>query len=430
MIDRYSTDEIKKIWSLESRYLYMLQVEKAVSKVQARFKIIPLEAARAIELQGRFSLKHILEKEKTTKHDVIAFIQDVSDRIGKWGRFFHYGLTSSDVLDTALSLQIRDSFDVLIKEMIILRKILKKMIRRYQGAVCVGRTHGMWAEPTTFALKLASFLAEAQRNENRLLWAKKMNSVCKLSGAVGTYSSLDPKIEKAVARELKLMPERVATQVIPRDRHADIYWAIAMLLSGFERVAIEFRHLQRSEVGEVQEGFSVGQKGSSAMPHKQNPIASENICGIARMGRSYLIAALENIPLWHERDISHSSVERVFLPDAFMIAHYAIRRLNETLASLKVNEKRMQQNIENTRGLIMSSHLLLYLVNKGLDRKKAYELIQKLAFETQEQEVHLKDLLIKCEELKDRIDLKELNLIFSGARHLKHEGQILKRVLL
>ncbi|MCS6837866.1 MAG: adenylosuccinate lyase [Bdellovibrionaceae bacterium] len=429
MIERYSTPEMKKIWDLDSRFNYMLRVEKVVAQVQAKFKIIPIDAARAIQSRASFRIDQILEREKVTKHDVIAFIQDVSERIGTWGRYFHYGLTSSDVLDTALSLQLQDAFNVLLKDVARLRKILKNMMQRYRGVICVGRTHGMWAEPTTFAIKLGGFLAELVRNEERIRRAKEINAICKLSGAVGTYSSLPPKVEKAVAKVLRLKVEQVATQVIPRDRHAEAYWALAMLLTGYERIATEIRHLQRSEVGEVQEGFSVGQKGSSAMPHKQNPIGSENLCGVARMLRSYLVAALENIPLWHERDISHSSVERVFLPDAFILAHYATCRLCDLLSSLQVNVARMGQNVQNTLGLIVSSHLLLYLVKLGFERQKAYEIVQRLSFEAKQKGVHLRQLILNSEELKDRIQLKELDLIFSGKKHLVHEEQILKRML-
>jgi adenylosuccinate lyase len=419
---------MKQIWSQENRFQTMLEVEKTVAIVQAEVGLIPKSAAKVIEKKAKFKVEEIAKLELELKHDVIAFVQNVASYVGKDGRFVHFGLTSSDVLDTAFSLQIRQGFHVLIQEVELLEKTMEKLIENNQDAICPGRTHGMWAEPTTFAIKMAGFLAELRRNKKRLSEAASINSICKLSGAVGTYSALDPVIEKKVSQLLKLETETVATQVIPRDRHAEALWSLSMLLSGYERLAIELRHLQRSEVGEVLESFDKGQKGSSAMPHKQNPISAENITGLARMVRSYSLAAMENIALWHERDISHSAVERVFFPDAFILAHYATRRLNSLLSRLVVQKDRMRQNVESSLGLLMSSHLLLLLIEKGLSREEAYAKVQSLSFEAKKTQTHLRDLIVKDAQVMKLCTKKELDDVFSGHRHLRLQSYILEKV--
>jgi len=429
MIERYSTPEMGQIWTQESRFRFMLEVEIQVAQVQAQHKIIPKSAARSILKRSKFNVNEIAELERKLKHDVIAFVQNVASYVGREGRFLHFGLTSSDVLDTAFSLQIKKAFDLILTELNALEETYINLIAQNQDAICPGRTHGMWAEPTTFSIKMSGFLAELRRNRDRIIRAQKINSVCKLSGAVGTYSALPPKIEFEVSQRLGLQTETVATQVIPRDRHAEALWALSMLLSGFERLAVELRHLQRSEVSEVLESFDHGQKGSSAMPHKQNPISAENITGIARMVRSYALGAMENIVLWHERDISHSSVERVFFPDAFILSHYAIRRLNQLLTRLVVQKDRMKLNVESSQGLLMSSHLLLLLIDKGLSREEAYSRVQSLSFEAKKSGVHLRNLIEKNDTLKEFFSKKELEELFSGKRHLKHQQIILNRVL-
>jgi adenylosuccinate lyase len=429
MIARYSTPEMTALWDQQNRFQSMLDVEIQVALEQARLGIIPKVAAVTIKKRARFDIQAIDQLEKELKHDVIAFVQNVASSVGDHGRYFHFGLTSSDVLDTALSLQMKKSFECLLSEIQDLKDILVSLIENHTESVCAGRTHGMWAEPTTFSIKMASFLAELQRNEKRLQQALDTNRVCKLSGAVGTYSFLPPQLESLVASALDLKAETIATQVIPRDRHAEALWSLSMLLCGYERLAVELRHLQRSEVGEVLESFNPGQKGSSAMPHKQNPISAENITGLARMVRSYASGALENIVLWHERDISHSCVERVFLPDAFILSHYATRRMKSLLKSLVIQKERMLWNINQSHGLLMSSHLLLLFIEKGFSREKAYEKIQSLSFQCKKKSCHLQDLLLTDPETQNLISKKELQDLFSGRRHLRHQKELLKNVL-
>ncbi len=429
MIARYSHPEMSKIWSAENRFSYMLEVEKSVALVQGDKGIIPKKAAQAIQKKSQFNIDQINDLEKTLKHDVIAFVQNVAHYIGPMGRYFHFGLTSSDVLDTALSLQINQASLILFEQINILKVEFKKIIKAHKQTICAGRTHGMWAEPITFGLKMGGFLAELERNEARLKKALVENKICKLSGAVGTYSVLDLDIEAAVAKKLGLVPETIATQVIPRDRLAQMISAIAFLVTGYERLAIELRHLQRSEVGEILESFLPGQKGSSAMPHKQNPITAENITGLARLCRSYVIAAFENIALWHERDISHSSVERVILPDAFILADYSTRRLIQLLSGLYVNKDQMKLNIDKSGGLLMSSHFLLLLVEKGLTREKAYEMVQAVSFESKTKKASLYDLALSNSEIMKLVTPKELNDVFSGKRHLRNVNKIINRVL-
>lgn len=426
MIARYSTLEMNNIFSLESRFSYMQKVEVACALVQAKMGIIPKKAASEIENKSRFQVERILEIEKTTKHDVIAFVSNLAENVGESGRFIHFGLTSSDVLDTALSLQYSEALSVLLKEIQQLKKTYRGLIKKHSDTICAGRTHGIFAEVTTFGFKLAGFYEELLRNEKRLEQALLQIQICKLSGAVGTSSALPMEFESQVARRLNLKVEKFATQVVPRDRHAEVMSALSFLLSGYERIAIELRHLQRSEVSEVIEGFSPGQKGSSAMPHKKNPISAENLTGLSRMVRGYLVSTLENIPLWHERDISHSSVERVVFPDAFQLAHYSSIRLNELLKGLYIDKERMFENTQKLGGVLYSSHLLLHLVEKhALSRETAYSLVQRLAHSLKQNE-HLKQAILKDSEAKKYFKESELNSIFSGKKHLKSIQKRLK----
>lgn len=419
MIERYSTTTMSKLFSAESRFEFMKQVEIECALVQATMKIIPRSAALNIQKKAKFNINRILEIEKTTKHDVIAFVSNMAENVGSDGRYIHYGLTSSDVLDTALSLQISEGLRLVLKEIETLEKTLKTMIRQHKNTICAGRTHGIYAEITTFGFKLSGFLQELQRNKQRIEAAHKQIQICKLSGAVGTSSALPLEFEKKVAARLKLKVEPYATQVIPRDRHAEVILSLAFLTTGFERLAIELRHLQRSEVSEVIEGFTSGQKGSSAMPHKKNPISAENLTGLARLMRSYSQSALENIPLWHERDISHSSVERVIFPDVFQLAHYMTIRLNDLLKNLYVDTKRMFDNTQKLGGVLYSSHLLLHLVEKkNKSREEAYTIVQK-ASHSLAGDQHLKDYLLKSKDTKDLFNKKDLEQIFSGQKHLK-----------
>lgn len=418
MIERYTRPEMGNIWDLDHRFGKMLEVEIALAQVQAQMGMIPRAAAKAIAEKGRFSVKRIAEIEKQTKHDVIAFVSSVAENVGPHGKYVHFGLTSSDVLDTAFSLQVGEAGEILKKSMEALQKALQSLAKKHEDTLCAGRTHGMFAEPTTFGFKMFGFLAEFQRNQERVLHALDQMMICKLSGAVGTYSSMGVEVEEKVAKKLKLKPETIATQVIPRDRHAEMILSLAMMMSGLERLAIELRHLQRSDVGEVTEGFSKGQKGSSAMPHKKNPISAENITGLARLVKGYAFTAMENIPLWHERDISHSAAERVIFPDAFIVTDYAVNRMASLLDGLEVNKKRMLENIESSQGQLFSSHVLLALVDKGLSRETAYAHVQRLSHSLEKGE-HLRGKILKDPELSKLLKAKELDEIFSGKKHKK-----------
>lgn len=428
MIDRYTRPEMGVVWDIENKFSKMMEVEIAVAQVQAGMKIIPRAAAIAIKNKAQFSVKRILEIEKETKHDVIAFVSNMAENIGEHGRFVHFGLTSSDVLDTAFSLQVRQAGEVLGRSMDFLEKSLKNITRKHSETMCAGRTHGMFAEPTTFGLKMAGFLAEFLRNRVRVERALEQMQIAKLSGAVGTYSAQSPQVEAKVAKLLKLQVEDVATQVVPRDRHAEVIFSLAQLGTGLERLAIELRHLQRSEVAEVTEGFSKGQKGSSAMPHKKNPISAENITGLARLLRSYAQAALEDVALWHERDISHSSVERVIFPDAFIVADYAVYRMAVLIDGLDVHKKKMQENIDLSQGQLFSSQVLLALVEKGLSRELAYSHVQRLCHSLGKGD-HLRDRILHDSELKRLLKAKEVDAIFTGSRNKKAVKEIIKRVL-
>lgn len=428
MIERYTRPEMGVVWEPENRFAKMLEIEIAVAEAQAELGIIPRPAAKAIRAKSKFSVKRIHEIEKMTRHDVIAFATNVSENVGEYGRFVHFGMTSSDVLDSAFSLQIREAYKVLSLSLDFLDRSLKVLVKKHAATLCAGRTHGMFAEPTTFGLKMAGFVAELARNRARLDRTVDEMMIVKLSGAVGTYSGQPPEVEQKVGRKLKLRPETIATQVIPRDRHADLLCAMALLGTGLERLAIEFRHLQRSEVSEVTEGFAKGQKGSSAMPHKKNPISAENITGAARLLRSYAGAGLEDVALWHERDISHSSVERVIFPDSFILADYAVHRMAILVQGLDVHKKRMIENINLSQGQLFSSQVLLALVEKGLDRDLAYRHVQRLCHALGQGE-QLQEKIEKDPELSKLLKAKDLQKIFSGARNKKNIDVQLKRVL-
>jgi adenylosuccinate lyase len=428
VIERYTRAEMGLIWELDHRFSKMLEVEIALAQAQSEMGLIPKVAAKAIASKGRFNVKRISEIEKQTKHDVIAFVSSVAENVGPHGKYVHFGLTSSDVLDTAFSLQVREAGTVLMGSLVQLEKSLIDIVKKNEDTLCAGRTHGMFAEPTTFGFKMAGFLAELRRNKARVKSALDQMMICKLSGAVGTYSSQGVQVEEKVARRLRLKSETIATQVIPRDRHAEMILSLAMLMSGLERLAIELRHLQRSEVGEVTEGFSKGQKGSSAMPHKKNPISAENITGLARLVKGYAIAALDNIPLWHERDISHSSVERVIFPDAFIVTDYALNRMSHLIDSLEVNKKRMLENIDSSQGQLFSSHVLLGLVDKGMSRETAYAHVQRLCHGLQRGE-QLRNKIAADSEIGPLLKAKELDDIFSGKKHKKSIKAVIKRGL-
>ncbi len=427
MIKRYTRPEMGELWSAEARFHCLLEVEIAVAKAQAKLGIIPAKAYRDIKSKSQFNVERIDELEKTTKHDVIAFVSCVAEFVGPMGRYLHYGMTSSDVLDTAMSLQVAKACAVLFGRFDRLQAALEKLIARHRFTLCAGRTHGMHAEATTFGFKMAGHLMELKRTRARVERAAAQFRTVKLSGAVGTYSTQPPEVEQLVGNTLGLTPEPIATQVIPRDRHAEVLWSLAMVGGMLERLAIELRHLQRTEVSEVVEGFSPGQKGSSAMPHKKNPISAENLTGIARLLRGHAGMALENIALWHERDISHSSVERVILPDSFILADYGLDRMATLLEGLFVDTARMRRNMDLSQGQLFSSQVLLAMIDKGLTREEAYRLVQRVCHDLEPSD-SLEGRLVADAEAAPYLDRKVLKAIFSGERQKNRIDSVLKRI--
>ena len=428
MIERYTRKEMGDLWTASRRFHFLLQVEKAVAQVQGEMNLIPQVASKAIQEKAYFSMQQIIEIEQVTKHDVVAFVNVVAESVGEHGKYLHYGLTSSDVLDTALSLQIGQAYHILEKGISRLEAILKQQSQKHAQTLCAGRTHGMHAQPTTYGLKLAGHFCELRRQRQRLETAIYQCLICKLSGAVGTYTTLPPAVENKVAHRLNLKVETVATQVVPRDRHLEVILALTQYGLGIERLAIELRHLQRTEVGEVCEGFEKGQQGSSAMPHKKNPITGENLTGIARLLRGYTVSALENTALWHERDISHSCVERVIFPDSFILLDYAIDRMTQLLSAMKVDPQRMKANMDISRGQMFSSYLLLALVKKGYSRQRAYTLIQQISHSLQKGEF-LKQAFQDHPEGRKFLNDEELEVVFSGQDVVKNAQKIIDQVL-
>ena len=380
LLDRYSRKEMADIWTPKSRFQTMLEVEKVVARVAGKHGLIPISAAKAIQKKSNFCIKNIQENEKKTRHDVTAFVQEVARQVGEpEGSYVHWGLTSSDILDTALALQIKTAWDVLQKSFTALESSLHHRALENANVLCLARTHGIAAEPTSFGLKLLGFLWELKRNKQRVERACLQAQVGKISGASGTYSTLSCELEQDVCKLLGIKAEPLSTQVVPRDRYAQLVTALALTATGLERLACEIRHLQREEVAEVSESFISGQTGSSAMPHKKNPIYSENITGLARLIRGYVSPAMENIVLWHERDISHSSVERIMLPTVFILSDFALVRMAEIIKNLQVNKERMLQNLHSAGGVIFSSLLLKELIQSGMPRMQAYSLIQSIS---------------------------------------------------
>jgi adenylosuccinate lyase len=416
-----------EIWTLQNRFNKMLVVEIAVAEIQAELGLIPKDAAQKIKSKAKFNVDRIAELEKTTRHDVIAFVSNIAEHVGQHGRYVHFGLTSSDVLDTAMSLLVRDAGAVLLPQLKKLESILRLRALEFSETLSAGRTHGMHAEPTSFGMKLAGFWAETSRNIQRVEASLAQLAIAKLSGAVGTYSTQSHEVEDGVARKLGLTAETIATQVIPRDRHAEMMWSLAMIGAGLERLSVELRHLQRTEVAEVVEGFAKGQKGSSAMPHKKNPISAENITGCARLLRAYANAAMEDIALWHERDISHSSVERVIFPDAFILCDYAVDRMIKLIEGLEVDSARMLQNLNLSQGQLFSSHLLLALVGKGLSREEAYAHVQRLSHGIKSGS-NLHDETLRDKEVGLLLSEDEVDEIFSGKTHKVAIRDAMKRV--
>ncbi len=428
MIPRYTRPEMAAIWSDEARFKTWFEIEAHACDALAELGVIPAAAAKAIWKRGKFDARRIHEIEKTTKHDVIAFLTNVAESVGPEARFMHQGMTSSDVLDTCLAVQLARSTDLILDGLDLLLAALKKRAHEYKNTPCIGRSHGIHAEPVTFGLKLAGFYAEFIRNRARLLAAREEIATCKISGAVGSYATIDPYVEEYVAKKLGLVPETVATQVIPRDRHAAFFAALAVCGASLERLAVEIRHLQRSEVLEAEEYFSPGQKGSSAMPHKRNPVLSENVTGLARLLRGYALPALENVALWHERDISHSSVERMAGPDACATLDFALHRMAGVVEKLLVYPKNMQKNIDKLHGLVFSQRVLLALTQKGMSREEAYAAVQRHAMKVWEKGADFYTELAADKDVTRRLPAKDLKALFDPAWHTRRVDVIFKRV--
>ena len=428
MIERYSRPEMAQIWAAKNRFQIWLEIETLACEAQAELGVIPKEVVPVIRAKGDFDIARIDEIEAEVKHDVIAFLTSVAEYVGPEARFIHQGMTSSDVLDTCLSVQLTQAADELLADLDMVLESLKARAYEHKDTVCIGRSHGIHAEPVTFGLKLASYYAEMQRNRVRLAAARENIATGAISGAVGTFANIDPFVEEYVCAKMGLMPEPVSTQVIPRDRHAEYFCVLAVIASSMERIAIEVRHMQRTEVLEAEEFFSKGQKGSSAMPHKRNPILSENLTGQARYIRSLCIPALENVALWHERDISHSSVERYIAPDATVALDFSLRRLNGLIKNLVVYPENMTRNLNQMQGLVFSQKLLLDLTQAGVSREDSYRLVQRNAMKVWEQGKDFQTELLADQEVVGALGEAKIREAFDLNYHLKHVDTIFKRV--
>lgn len=431
MIPRYTRPEMAAIWADENRFKIWLEIETLALEKMAELGTVPKRAAVALRKKGKFNIARIHDIEKEVKHDVIAFLTSVAESVGPDSRFVHQGMTSSDVVDTAFSVQLTQAADILLKDLDALLKALKKQSQKHAKTLCIGRSHGVHAEPTTFGLKLAGHYAAFARAKKRLKAVREEIGVIKLSGAVGTYSTIDPAVESHVAKKLKLKTELVATQVVPRDRHAMFFATLGVIAASIENLATEIRHLQRTEVREAEEFFEPGQKGSSAMPHKRNPILSENLTGLARLVRAAVIPAMENVTLWHERDISHSSVERNIGPDATVTLDFALDRLTGLIEKLLVYPKTMKANLERTGGLVFSQRVLLALTQAGISREDAYKIVQSCAMQVwaSEGKLTLKAALAAHSQVTGALDKKAFETIFSYVTYTRHIDRIIKRAL-
>lgn len=429
MIERYTLPEMGAIWSEENRYRKWLEVELAVCQAWARLGKIPPKSLENIRKKAAFSVQRIEEIEKVVKHDVIAFLTSVAEYIGDDSRFVHMGLTSYDVVDTALSLLMVESLNRVEKRLLELKKILKRMALKYKKTPCIGRTHGVHAEPITFGFKILVWYEETNRHLKRLQAARETISVGRIAGSVGTYIHLDPRVEKYALKSLGLKPAPVSTQVLQRDRHAEVMSCLALIVTSLEKFALEIRHLQKTEVLEVEEPFTRGQKGSSAMPHKRNPVRCERVAGLARIVRGNLQVALENIPLWHERDISHSSAERVIFPDSFILTDYLLKEMAEIIGNWHVYPARMMQNIQATRGLIFSQAVMLALTRKGLSREEAYRLVQACSLKAWQENLDFRELVSSDPEITRHLSPREIESCFSLEPYLQKIDFIFERVL-
>jgi adenylosuccinate lyase len=428
VIERYSRPEMARIWTQDARYEAWLRVELAVCDVHARRGLIPADALGRIKARATVSASRIDEIEATTRHDVIAFLTNLEEALGADSRYVHMGLTSSDVVDTALALQLQQAMEVVLGGLERFREAVRALALAHKATVCVGRTHGIHAEPTTFGLKAALWYAEAGRNLERLRRAREAVRVGKISGAVGTFAHVDPEVEEEVCRLLGLEPAPISTQIVQRDRHAEVMAALAILAASLEKVAVEIRSLQRTEILEAEEPFAQGQKGSSAMPHKRNPVSCEQVSGLARLVRTNALASLENIALWHERDISHSSVERVILPDSMLLVDYMLHQMTRIAEGLVVYPERMRENMDRSFGLMFSQRVLLKLADKGLARQVAYELVQRNAMRAWRERTAFRDLLAVDPEVMARLSPSELEACFDPAWHLRNVDGIYRRL--
>ena len=429
MIDRYSRKELKNIWEEKNKYQIWLDIEIAAAQAMEKLKIIPRGVSKKVRKKAVINVNRIHKIENKVHHDVIAFLTYINEKVGSEGKFLHKGMTSSDILDTCFNIQLIQASKIIKKDIDEILKVLKKKALKYKKTICIGRSHGIHAEPTTFGLKLASFYEEFKRNKRRLEKAVKEISTCAISGAVGTYANVDPRVESYVAKKLKLKIEPISTQIIPRDRHAYYFSVLAIIAGSIERIATEIRNLQKTELQEVEEFFSKKQKGSSAMPHKKNPILSENLTGLARMVRSYVIPALENISLWHERDISHSSVERNIGPDSTITLDFALNRLKNILENINVYPKKMMQNLNITNGLIFSQRVMLELIKHGFSREKAYSIVQKNVQNSWKKNVPFFESLSQDSLINKKISNKELKKMFDLNYHIKRIDIIYRRIL-
>ena len=428
MIPRYSRPEMTKIWEPENKFRIWFEIEAHACDAQAKLGTIPEAAAKRVWERGKFDVERIDEIEAEVKHDVIAFLTNLAEYVGPEARFVHQGMTSSDVLDTCLSVQLCQAADIIANDIDQLLKALKTQALQHKFTPTVGRSHAIHAEPTTFGLKLAGFFAEFQRNKERLMLARKEIATCAISGPVGTFASIEPEVERHVAEKLGLKIEPVSTQIIPRDRHAMFFSILGLIASSLERLAVEIRHLQRTEVREAEEFFSSGQKGSSSMPHKRNPVLTENITGLARLIRSHVVPSMENVALWHERDISHSSVERVIAPDATIALDFSLVRMTGVIKNLVVYPDQMQKNLDKLGGLINSQRILLELTQKGMTREDSYEAVQRNAMPVWLEGKDFKALLKSDTKIRAFLDENEIDELFNPDFHFKHVETIFKRV--
>ncbi len=427
MIDRYSREEMKKIWDLQSKFQYYLDVEIAVAEAYAELGTFPKKDIEELKTKAKFDLKRIDEIEAEVRHDVIAFLTNVNENLGELAKYMHVGMTSSDVIDTAFALQIQDSGKIILKDLDAAIQSLKDLAKKHKNTVCIGRSHGIHAEIMTFGVKICSWIDILERQRANFIHALDEIKVGQISGPVGTYSNIPPEIEKITCRNLNLRPAKISTQIIARDYHAYFMQSLALIASVIEQFAIEIRHLQRTEVLEVEEGFGKNQKGSSAMPHKKNPVLSENLCGLARVVRANSIAALENIPLWHERDISHSSAERIIFPDSLILVDFMLNRFNNIVQNLVVHEKNMLKNTDKFGGIVFSQKVLLKLVEKGLTREEAYRIVQRNALNAFENDGNFRENLLNDSEITTYLTSVEITEIFNKEEFLKNIKEIYSR---